>query len=110
MEVRPAELVSEPLAPGNSATFFWSVRPQEAGLYRGTVWLYLRFVEKQNGDESRKTVSAQIVEIEAVNLLGISGRVARATGSIGSIVGAIIGFPFFEDIVKLIFKRRIKGK
>jgi hypothetical protein len=110
MEVRPAELVSEPLAPGNSATFFWSIRPQEAGLYRGTVWLYLRFVDKQNGDESRKTVSAQIVEIEAVNMLGISGRVARATGSIGSIVGAIIGFPFFEDILKFIFKRRIRGK
>ncbi|HET6821790.1 MAG TPA: hypothetical protein VFH34_04025, partial [Anaerolineales bacterium] len=41
MEVRPAELVSEPLAPGNSVTFRWSVRPQDAGLYRGTIWLYL---------------------------------------------------------------------
>ncbi|HSL47357.1 MAG TPA: hypothetical protein VK897_28210 [Anaerolineales bacterium] len=110
MEVRPAELVSEPLAPGNSATFYWSIRPQEVGTYRGTVWLYLRFVDKQNGDESRKPVSAQLVEIEAVNLLGLSGRVARTTGTVGSIVGAIIGFPFFEDIVKFLFKKRIKSK
>jgi hypothetical protein len=110
MEVRPAELVSEALAPGNSVTFRWSIRPQEAGLYRGTIWLYLRFVDKQTGAESRKTVSAQLVEIEAVNFLGLSGDFARTTGIIGSVVGTIIGFPFFEDIIKLIFKRRNKTK
>jgi hypothetical protein len=80
------------------------------GLYRGTIWLYLRFVDKQSRAESRKTVSAQIVEIEAVNLLGLSGGVARTTGVIGSVLGTIIGFPFFEDIIKLLFKRRIKSK
>ena len=46
MEVRPAELISEPLAQGKTATFYWSIRPPEAGVYRGTVWLYLRFVDK----------------------------------------------------------------
>ena len=110
MEVRPADLVSEPLAPGNSVTFRWSVRPQDVGLYRGTIWLYLRFVDKQTGDESQKTVSAQLVEIEAVNFLGLSGEFARTTGIIGSVVGTIIGFPFFEDILKFIFKRRNKTK
>ena len=58
MEVRPAELVSEPLAPGNSVTFRWSIRPPDVGVYRGTIWLYLRFVDKQTGEESQKTVSA----------------------------------------------------
>jgi hypothetical protein len=106
MEIRPTELISEPLAQGSSATFFWSVRPQETGVYRGTIWLYLRFVDKQSGEESQKTISAQIVEIEAVNLLGFSGEFVRATGIVGSVVGSIIGFPFFEDILKFIFKRR----
>ena len=110
MEVRPAELVSEPLAPGNSVTFRWSVRPQDVGVYRGTIWLYLRFVDKQTGAESQKTVSAQLVEIEAVNLLGLSGQFARTTGIIGSVVGTIIGFPFFEDILRYLFKRRNKTK
>jgi hypothetical protein len=110
VEVRPTELVSEPLAPGNTATFYWSIRPPEAGVYRGTVWLYLRFVDKQTGEESRKTVSAQIVEIEAANLLGLSGGWARTTGVVGSLVGTIIGFPFFEDIVKLLFRRRNRLK
>lgn len=108
MEVRPTELVSEPLTQGTSATFYWSVRPQEVGDYRGTIWLYLRFVDKSNGEESRQTVSAQIVEIEAVNLLGLSGAFARTTGVVGSIVGTVIGFPFFEDIIKFLFKRRNK--
>jgi len=110
MEVRPAELVSEPLAPGNSVTFRWSIRPPDVGVYRGTIWLYLRFVDKQTGEESQKTVSAQLIEIEAVNFLGLSGEFARTTGVIGSVVGTIIGFPFFEDILRFLFKRRNKTK
>jgi hypothetical protein len=110
MEVRPTELISEPLTPETSATFYWSVRPPEVGVYRGTIWLYLRFVDKQTGEESRKPVSAQIVEIEAVNLLGLSGGFARTTGVVGSVVGTIIGFPFFEDIVKFLFKRQNRRK
>jgi len=110
MEVRPPELISEPLAPGNAATFYWSIQAREVGVYRGTIWFYLRFVEKSSGEESRKTVSAQIVEIEAANLLGLSGNFARTTGVIGSLVGTIIGIPFFEDIIKLLFKRRNRLK
>lgn len=110
MEVRPPDLISEPLAQGNTATFYWSIRPHEPGVYRGTVWLYLRFVDKQTAEESRKTVSAQIIEIEAVNFLGMSGSFARTTGVLGSIMGTIIGFPFIEDIVKLVFRRRNKPK
>jgi hypothetical protein len=111
VEVRPTELTSEPLAQGKSVTFYWSIRPQDVGVYRGTVWLYLRFVDKQSGEESRRAVSVQIVEIEAVNLFGLSANLARTTGVVGSVVGTVIGFPFFEDIVKFLFnrwKKRIK--
>jgi len=106
MEVRPAELISQPLAQGNPAVFFWSIRPQEVGVYRGTIWLYLRFVDKSSAEESRKAVSAQIVEIEAVNLMGLSGGFARTTGLIGSVIGTILGLPFFEEIIKFLLKRR----
>jgi hypothetical protein len=77
-------------------------------VYRGTIWFYLRFVDKSSGEESQKTVSAQIVEIEAVNFLGLPTNLARSTGVIGSIVGTIIGFPFFEDILKFLLKKRTK--
>ncbi len=109
MEVRPADLISEPLTQGTSATFFWSIRPQAVGDYRGTIWLYLRFVDKSSGAESQKTVSAQIVEIEAVNFLGLSGSFARTMGVVGSIAGTVIGFPFLEDIIKFLFKKRSKS-
>ena len=108
VEVRPPDVVSEALSPGSSVTFQWSIRPADVGVYRGTIWLYLRFMDKHSGEESRKTISAQIVEIEAVNFLGLSGEFARTTGVIGSVVGTIIGFPFFEDIIKFILKRRNK--
>jgi hypothetical protein len=105
MDVRPVDLISEPLSPGQSVTFFWSIRPQEVGVYRGTAWLHLRFVDKSNGDESRKAVSAQLVEIEAVTLLGLPLVLARGIGIIGSFVGGILGFPFLEDILKFLFRR-----
>lgn len=108
MEVRPPDLISEPLLPGQSVTFYWSVRPSETGVYRGTAWLILKFVDKVSGEESERAISAQRVEIEAVNFLGLSANFARTAGTVGSFVGGIIGFPFFEDIVKFIFKRRRK--
>lgn len=108
VEVRPAELVSEPIAQGQTAVFYWSIRPQDVGVYRGTIWLYLRFVDKSSGEESRKTVSAQTVEIEATNFLGLSANLARSTGVVGSILGTIIGFPFFEDLVKFLLRNRLK--
>ncbi len=106
VEVSPSELSSQAFTQGQTVTFYWSIRAREPGIYRGTIWFYLRFVDKISGEESRKTVSAQIVEIEAVNFLGLSANFARTTGLIGSIVGTVIGFPFFEDIVKFLFKRR----
>jgi hypothetical protein len=104
-EVRPSELISAPISEGQSAVFYWSIRPQEVGVYRGTIWLYLRFVDKVSGEESRTTVSAQIVEVEAVNFLGLSSNLARATGMIGSMIGVVLSFPFFSDLAKLLLKR-----
>jgi len=108
MQVSPPDLSSQTLSPGQSIMFFWSIRPDEVGTYRGTVWLFLRFVDKVSGEESRRAVSAQIVEIEAVNLFGVPARVVRVVGGVGSVVGTVIGFPFFEDIIKFLFKRRRK--
>lgn len=110
LEVRPSELISEALSPGSSVTFRWSIHPSEVGVYRGTIWFYLRFVNKSSGEESRKTISAQTVEIQAVNFFGLSANLARTTGVVGSVVGTVIGFPFLEDILKFIFKRRKQAK
>lgn len=108
MVVQPSDAIYEPLKPGQSVTFFWSIRPQETGVYRGTVWLHLSFVDRVSGEESRIPVSAQMVEIEAVDFFGLSVNVARTSGVVGSLVGGIVGFPFLEEIIKFVFKRRRK--
>lgn len=104
-QIRPSELISEPLTPGQSATFYWSIRPTAAGTFRGTAWFYLRFVDKVSGEESRKTVSAQPVQIEAASFLGLDGNVARAAGGLGSALGAILGIPFIDDVLKWLYQR-----
>ncbi len=106
MQISPTEIISQTLSQGQSVTFYWSIRPQNVGTYRGTIWFYLRFVDKVSGEESQKAVSAQLVEIEAVSLLGLPANVVRTFGGVGSVVGAVVGFPFIEDIVQFIFRRR----
>jgi len=104
-QVRPSEAISELLLPGQSVTFYWSVRPIDSGRYRGTAWLFLRFEDKLSGDESRVALSAQPVEIEATKFLGLTGNLARAAGGAGSVLGAILGFPFIDDLLKRLYAR-----
>ena len=108
MDVQPSGAIFEPMTPGQSVKFFWSIRPQDTGVYRGTVWLHLVFVDRISGEESRMAVSAQIIEIEAVDFFGFSVNVARTSGVVGSIVGGIVGFPFLQDIIKFFYRRRKK--
>lgn len=110
LQISPAERVSQSLLPGQSVTFYWSILPAGVGIYRGTIWFYLRFVDKVSGDQSERAVSAQPVEIEAVNFLGLSANAARLFGAVGSVVGTVVGFPFIEDVVKFLFVRWKRGQ
>ena len=109
VDVRPSEEVSSPLLPGQSVTFYWSVHPNTSGTFRGTAWLFLLFVDKVTKEESRIPLAAQTVEISTMDLLGLNGSLARTAGGIGSIVGAVLGFPFATDILKLLWKRVRQG-
>lgn len=110
LQISPTGRLSQSLAPGQSVTFYWSILPAGVGVYRGTVWFYLRFVDKVSGDQSERAVSAQPVEIEAVNFLGFSANSARLFGAVGSVVGTVLGFPFLEDIARFILGRRKRVK
>lgn len=89
-DVRPAEIVSTALVEGGGATFYWEVSPREESALRGTVWLYLRFVPKAGGEETRQPVSAQLVEIRSRSLLKRTGAEARVVGTVGFILGLAI--------------------
>jgi hypothetical protein len=93
-EVRPADTVSAALVEGGGATFYWEVNPREEGVLRGTVWLYLRFVPKAGGEETRQPVSAQLVEVRSKSLLKRTGTEARVAGTVGFIVGLALAVLF----------------
>lgn len=106
MEVQPSGPINEPLLPGQPVTYFWSVRPKESGKYEGTVWLHLRFIPKNGGEETRVPASVQFLEIEANSFLGLlNGGAARGIGALGSVVGSVLGFPFVDDLIKWFFRR-----
>jgi hypothetical protein len=106
INVRPSELISAPISSGQTAVFYWTLRPNEVGKFRGTVWLYLRVVDKQTGQENRETLSAQIVEIESVKLLGLPLNRIQTIGFLGASIGLILCFPFFLIIAGIFMRKR----
>lgn len=107
MQVVPSGDVSEPLRPGQSVIFYWSVRPEEAGTYRGIVWLHLRFIPLGGGVESRRPFSAQLIEIRAANFLGLGGNAARVLGGVGTVVGSVTGL---DNVLPWLWKRLKRRK
>jgi len=103
LEVKPAGATFQPLKQGQPVIFYWSIRAQEVGTYRGTIWLHLNFEDRSSGEKSRIPVSAQIIEIEAVDFFGFSVNIVRASGVIGSALGTVIGFPFFKEMLIFLF-------
>ncbi len=105
--VEPAGTISKRLFPGESLDFSWSVSPTAAGTYRGTVWMFLRFVPFEEGDELERVLLSRPVEIETLNLLGLGGQPARLLGAVGTAVGSLLGL---DDIFKWIRRlRRRRG-
>ncbi|MFH1907855.1 MAG: hypothetical protein ABIL11_10830 [Chloroflexota bacterium] len=107
LQVVPSETASQPLRPGQRVTFYWSVRPLEAGKFRGVVWFYLRFVPLLGGPESERAISAQTIEIEAVSFLGLKAGPARLLGAAGAFLCSVLGLPFLEDSLRWLLKRII---
>jgi hypothetical protein len=105
VDVRPSEMISQPLLPGQKVTFYWSIQPEEVGSYKGTVWFFLHFVPRDGGAGSRQALSAQAIEINATALLGIQAGAARWLGLAGAFLGSVLGFPFLEEILKWVWKR-----
>jgi len=105
VQVVPGDTISEPLLPGKSAIFYWSVSPHQVSNYRGTVWCHLKFLPKEGGDALDRPIFARTIQIKSITLLGLSVVPAKLLGSFGAILGTVIGFPFLEDILKLIFKK-----
>ena len=105
VDVRPPGQIGEPLLPGQTVTFFWSVAPRDVGTYRGTVWFYLHFYPKTGGQDTRQALSAQPIEIESTSLFGLQATPARWLGVVGTFISSLLGLPFLDELLKRIWKR-----
>ncbi len=110
VEISPNGEISEALRPGQSVTFYWNIRTPQVGRFKGTVWLHLLFIP-MNGEEpeSRTMVSAQLIDVETVNFLGLGGTSARLLGGVGTLVGSILGLDNVISWVWGWFRKRSKA-
>jgi len=99
LKILPANSVRQPLRPGQPAIFYWSIIAAQAGRYEGKAWFYLTFLSLSDGSATRLALSAQPVEIVARGFLGLPAAPTRALGLLGSILGAVLGFPILFDAV-----------
>lgn len=90
------EDVREPLLPGKPVVFRWSIRPGEAGLYRGVVWLRLELIPRAGGTVDEMLLMAKPIEIQAVTVFGMPGSLARIVGGLGVAASTVLGFPFLQ--------------
>ncbi|MBT3337537.1 MAG: hypothetical protein HN855_11590 [Anaerolineae bacterium] len=107
VQVIPEEMISQPLLPGKSVTFLWSIRPSEAGKYRGTVWFYLRFIPNDGSPETTRTISAQFVEVNATTFFGVKAVPARWLGAIGSFISGVLGMPLIDEVLKWLWRNAL---
>ena len=104
--VVPDGSIERRLNPGETVEFSWSVIPEGTGTYRGNVWVFLRYIPKEEGEILERTLYSQLIEFQSVNLLGMGGSSARWLGAVGSLVTSLFGL---DDLIKWLRRGR-KGK
>jgi hypothetical protein len=102
VQISPQGEVMEPMQPGQAVNFYWSVKPQDVGTYQGTIWLHLHFIPRQGGAEQRIPLTAQPIEIKAINFLGLGGTLARILGGVGTLLGSVLGL---DNVVSWLWGR-----
>jgi hypothetical protein len=81
VKVEPANPVRESFLAGQKILYAWKITADEAGIYPGTVWLYLRFLPLNESSPSQSPIFVSRVELKITSLWGISGPIARLLGS-----------------------------
>ena len=64
VQVLPADLISEPLLKDEKVTFYWRIRAQNEGKYAGRVWLYLRYIPKENEQLRYKDLKITVIRMK----------------------------------------------
>jgi hypothetical protein len=106
IEALPSATIIQRLFPGQTAEFTWSIRTAEDGTFRGNVWLFLRYIPQEEGEELERLVFSRPLEIQTVNLLGLAGQPARILGAVGTALGSLLGLDDVFSWLRRLRKRK----
>jgi hypothetical protein len=90
LQVDPSGTLTRPLEPGQTVKYTWILRPEQAQVYKGAAWFYLRFMPKDGSPSSDWPLAVQRIELYSTSLLGLTGRLARWLGGMGVLVGLLL--------------------
>jgi hypothetical protein len=104
LNISPDGAVRQTMLPGQTLIFYWSISPNQAGSYRGTLWVYLDLIPKSGGEMDQRTLIAHRIDIQSNTVFGLPATTARWFGAGGAMLSSILGFPFLEKILERLWK------
>ena len=103
--VDPANPTRESMPPGQPVRFKWKITAEQAGLYRGTIWLSLRFLPLDGSTPIQGPIYVNDIRFDASSFLGLSGGMARIVGWVGVILGIFLISDVWIDLARRRNKR-----
>jgi hypothetical protein len=71
------------------------------------VWFFLRFIPLEPGPVLERTLYSKVIEVQAVNFLGLGGTPARLLGAAGGFIGSLLGL---DGVVSWVWKLLTRKK
>ncbi len=102
----PTGDIIEPIKPDQMLSIYWTLQPENIGVYQGVVWLHFQYVDVDKNETVRKLISTQLIDIKSEGFLGLRGDVARLLGIIGAVIGLALQFDLWIDIYRKNKQRR----
>lgn len=111
LDIEPPGPTYQPLKQGRPVKFTWTVRAENVGpSFDGVVHLFLNFEDRETKEQDRIEISVQFIEVKVVDFFGFSTNFVKSSGVVGSVLGSIVGFPFFKEIAQYLFDRLVERK
>jgi len=92
--IQPGEELIQPLQSGEKLTFNWQITPYKSGENEGEIWIYLKILSEDQGDDSRHPISILSIHTQSIDLFGMTGQTTRIFG----IIGICIAFVLWRDL------------
>ncbi|MGD9028679.1 MAG: hypothetical protein PVG25_02570 [Anaerolineae bacterium] len=108
LEVAAASPAEQPLEPGGSNTWYWTISTARPGTYRPIASLSVRWEPQPGADVPgplEEAVWSRVLTVKARALLGLSGPQVDLLGVGGSVLGTVAGLPFLEKAVTTLWRR-----